>query len=194
MVRSLSTRTLAHTHTTTLKRTNTLTHMQAPTNTHARTFSTFSCTYGRHTAWFHPLKGLSWVLEGGSFERGHGRKILGVASNFWCQNRQTEIYWCWRWTNKPTNQPSGDEWGKQLQQLLRCDKDGRELRGEGGGCRMAHWFAYLLPDPAGTGLIPSIPDTFSEEKIGSAAKVKRLINSAAQRKVDSGLKMLIESI
>ena len=38
---------------------------------------------------------------------------------------------------------------------------------------MAQWFAYLLPDPAGPGLIPSFPDIFSEEKIGSAAKVNQ---------------------
>ena len=56
-------------------------------------------------------------------------------------------------------------------QLLRCDKDGRELRGEGGGAggRMAQWLAYLLPDPAGLGLILSITDIFDEEKMPSAA-------------------------
>ena len=40
----------------------------------------------------------------------------------------------------------------------------------------------MLPDPAGPGLIPSIP------------KLVSLINGVGKRKVDSGLKMLIEPI
>ena len=31
----------------------------------------------------------------------------------------------------------------------------------GGGGSIAQWFAYLRPDPASLGLIPSIPEIFS---------------------------------
>ena len=40
-----------------------------------------------------------------------------------------------------------------------------EINGGGGGGNIAQWFAYLLPDPAAPGLIPSIAKNISEEKI-----------------------------
>ena len=36
--------------------------------------------------------------------------------------------------------------------------------GRGGGGSIAQWLAYLFPDPAAPGLIPNIPEIFSEEK------------------------------
>ena len=59
------------------------------------------------------------------------------------------------------------------------------------GGSIALWLAYLLPDPAAMDSIPSIPEIFPEEKL---SMLLRLINSAGLRKVDSGLKMLIELI
>ena len=38
---------------------------------------------------------------------------------------------------------------------------------------IAQWLAYLLPDPAATDSIPSIPDIFWEEKIVKVAKVNQ---------------------
>ena len=35
----------------------------------------------------------------------------------------------------------------------------------GHGGSIAQWLAHLLPDPAALGLVPSIPEIFSEEKI-----------------------------
>ena len=51
--------------------------------------------------------------------------------------------------------------------------------------------SYLLPDQALVGSIPSIREFFKKNKL---SMLLRLINSAAIRKVDSGLKMLIEPI
>ena len=55
----------------------------------------------------------------------------------------------------------------------------------------APWFAYFLPDPAAPGLIPSVPNFFSVEKL---SMLLRLINGAAKRIVDRGLKMLMKPI
>ena len=37
----------------------------------------------------------------------------------------------------------------------------------------AQWLAYVLLDPAASGLIPRIPDIFSEEKIVHVAEVNQ---------------------
>ena len=41
------------------------------------------------------------------------------------------------------------------------------------GGSMARWVAYLLPDPAAPGLITSIPEIFSEEKIANVAEINQ---------------------
>ena len=46
------------------------------------------------------------------------------------------------------------------------------MRGWGGGI-IAHWLAYLLPDPAAFGSIPSIPKKISEEEIIDTAQVNQ---------------------
>ena len=51
--------------------------------------------------------------------------------------------------------------------------------------------AYLLPDPAAPVSIPSIPEFFQSRKM---LLLRRLVNDPAKRKMDSGLKMLIEPI
>ena len=51
--------------------------------------------------------------------------------------------------------------------------------------------AYLLPEPAAPGSNPSIPENVFRGKIFNVAG---LINCAGERKVDSGLKMLIKLI
>ena len=56
--------------------------------------------------------------------------------------------------------------------LVRCvqgrGKNRRDLTLGGG----AAWHnGYLLPDPAAQGLIPSIPEFFSEEKLANVAEV-----------------------
>ena len=60
-----------------------------------------------------------------------------------------------------------------------------------GGDSIAQWLAYLLPDPSSSGLIPSAPKFFFRKKLSTFLK---LINGTGLRKVDSGLKMLIEAI
>ena len=50
------------------------------------------------------------------------------------------------------------------------------------GSNTAHRLTYLLHDPAAPGLIPSIPEIFSEEK--KLLMLQRLNNIAAKRKVD----------
>ena len=61
---------------------------------------------------------------------------------------------------------------------------------ETGG--IAQWLAAnLLLDPAAPSSIPSIPKTVSEEKV---LMLLKLINGAGQRKMDSGLQMLINPI
>ena len=60
---------------------------------------------------------------------------------------------------------------------------------EGGS--IAQWLADLLPDTAALGLIPCVPKNFLRKKI---SMLLRLINGPAQRKVNSGLEMLTESI
>ena len=39
------------------------------------------------------------------------------------------------------------------------------------GVGVAQWLAYLLPDSAAPGSIPSIPENFSEEQIVNGAKI-----------------------
>ena len=56
---------------------------------------------------------------------------------------------------------------------------------------IAQLLVYLLPDPAALSSIPKFSEFFSYEEI---VDVARLINGAAYRKVDSGLKMMIEPI
>ena len=56
---------------------------------------------------------------------------------------------------------------------------------------MAQWQAYLLLDPDASGSIPGIPNIFQMKKIANFAEA---IHNAANGKVDSGLKMLIEPI
>ena len=56
---------------------------------------------------------------------------------------------------------------------------------------MAQWLAHLLLDPDAPGLIPRIPNIFQMKKIANFAEA---IHNAANRKVDSGLKLLIEPI
>ena len=50
-----------------------------------------------------------------------------------------------------------------------------------GGSK-AQWLSYLLPDPAATSLIPSIPDIFSEEKIVDVAEAyqRRCLEESGQ--------------
>ena len=57
------------------------------------------------------------------------------------------------------------------------------------GGSIAQWLSYLLPDPAAPGLIPDVPEKFSEDKM-----LMRLINSAGERKVARGLKILTKPI
>ena len=38
---------------------------------------------------------------------------------------------------------------------------------------MSQWLAYLLPDQAAHGLIPSVPEIFSEEKIVEVVEVNQ---------------------
>ena len=57
--------------------------------------------------------------------------------------------------------------------------------------RIAQWLKDLLPDPAAPGSIPSVPQTFSEEHIVNIVEVN--LWCCYNRKVESGLKMLIES-
>ena len=49
--------------------------------------------------------------------------------------------------------------------------------------------SFLLPDPVAEGSNPSIPKVFQRKKL---SMLLRLINGVAYRKVNSGLKMLIE--
>ena len=57
---------------------------------------------------------------------------------------------------------------------------------------MAQWLAYLLLDPDASGSTPGIPtNIFQMKKIANFAEA---IHNAANRKVDSGLKLLIEPI
>ena len=53
----------------------------------------------------------------------------------------------------------------------------------GGGGSIAQWLAYLLPDPAGLALNPSIPKLLSEEKIVNVAEVnqQRCFEESGQR-------------
>ena len=55
----------------------------------------------------------------------------------------------------------------------------------GGGGSIALWLGYLLTGPAAQGLMP---------KGKKLLMLFKLINTIAKRKVDSGLKMLIEPI
>ena len=50
---------------------------------------------------------------------------------------------------------------------------------------------YLLPDPAALGLIPKDPKFFQRKIF---LMLLRLINGTGWRKVDSGLKLLIDPI
>ena len=57
---------------------------------------------------------------------------------------------------------------------------------------MAAWLAFLLPDPATPGSIPTaFPKIFQKKKL---LMLPRLINGAAKKKVDHGMKMLMELI
>ena len=48
------------------------------------------------------------------------------------------------------------------------------LRGALSNRSIAQWLAYLLPDPATPGLIPSIPEIFfEEEKLSDVAAVNQ---------------------
>ena len=40
-------------------------------------------------------------------------------------------------------------------------------------CSVVKWLAYLLPDPAAPGLIPSIPKIFSEKNIAQVGEVNQ---------------------
>ena len=59
------------------------------------------------------------------------------------------------------------------------------------GVSIAQWLAHLILDPAAPGSIPSAPKKFSEE---NKLPLLMLIKGLSRRKVDSGLKMLIEPI
>ena len=59
------------------------------------------------------------------------------------------------------------------------------------GGSIAQWLAHFLPDPADQGLTPSVLKNFQRNKLSI---LLRLINGAAQRKVDSGSNILIKPI
>ena len=61
----------------------------------------------------------------------------------------------------------------------------------GKGGIMVEWLAYLLPDPADVGSIPSVPEIPQRIKL---SMLLRFINGSAKRKVNSGLILLIKPI